>query len=585
MNIDLLATRVQKNCIHLFILLLLSFSAFGQNTQNQPDPAQAGHIIIGSGHLIAKTADGNERRLRRRSPVYAGDTIIVGKNAFIQIRFSDGALFSLRPGSEFKISQYRHQEQADENGKAVFELLKGGLRTISGTIGKKKRKNYQLNTPISTIGIRGTHYGTRLCAGDCRTPQGELMPDGQYGGVVDGAISVTPRAGSPSHEGGQRQERIFDNDHYFYLARRDAPIKNLLGPPGIVFDPAVTAPQEHQQERRKETPGSAGKTRPKNDQHPVTPGGQQKNRPTRQGGKPKGPNNNLNVFGKGRPGSGIISKPVFKPSDTRSEKNLGLTPAPLGAAALIAAIPASAAYQPIAEAVRHKGPGSSDEIYLDTVGNIGNVVSRVIHRGIDCAPECAIGRGTAVLVDDGGLAAPGINWGRWRDGWHGFDGNNPIQGAGSWHYIYSPNVTSQTDLEGLNITAIFLQMLDSTSTIPLGTRPTDQFGNTGTWGTGTNRAIMAVDFGAAKIIDYKVQMNFSGNILNGHLQGGPVDFIQPGASFMLDSCAGSGCTPNPTTGTGRAAVTFVGPNASHAINSVELSAGSTKAVGAFVSKR
>jgi len=184
---------------------------------------------MSSGRLIAHGADGAERRLRRRDAVYAGDTIKVGKNAFVQIRFTDGGIVSLRPDSELKVSEYHHQEQPTENGNLVFELLKGGLRTISGSIGKKNNRNYQLKTPVATIGIRGTHHGLRLCNGDCNSPQGTSVANGLYGGILDGAIQVQ----------NQRGEWDLAKQQYYYVKNSNTPLKILPGPPGIVFDSAA----------------------------------------------------------------------------------------------------------------------------------------------------------------------------------------------------------------------------------------------------------------------------------------------------------------------------------------------------------
>jgi len=237
--------RILINTLLLFVCLAWVPSPVFSQAENAQ--VKTGHIVVGSGCLVACAEDGTERLLRHRAAVYAGDTIIVGKHAFVQIRFTDGALFSLRPDSEFKVDEYRHQEQEDENGKVVFELLKGGLRTISGSIGKKKQENYQLKTLVSTIGIHGTHYGLRLCTGNCTFPQGDSMQDGLYGGVVAGAISMNNQSG----EGG------IGNDQYFYVATVDTPLQLLLGPPGIIFDPAVSGPQ-----------GGEGESLPSSDDFP-----------------------------------------------------------------------------------------------------------------------------------------------------------------------------------------------------------------------------------------------------------------------------------------------------------------------------
>jgi len=46
-----------------------------------------------------------------------------------------------------------------------MELLKGGLRSVTGAI-KSEKGNYKLKTPIGSIGIRGTHYEIEIINGE-----------------------------------------------------------------------------------------------------------------------------------------------------------------------------------------------------------------------------------------------------------------------------------------------------------------------------------------------------------------------------------------------------------------------------------
>ncbi|HEX6550932.1 MAG TPA: hypothetical protein VF117_09700, partial [Gammaproteobacteria bacterium] len=64
----------------------------------------------------------------------------------------------------------------------------------SGLIGHVRRQDYSVQTPVATIGIRGTDYEVRYCAGDC----GDIQPtpnDGLYTGVDSGGIVVTSQSG------------------------------------------------------------------------------------------------------------------------------------------------------------------------------------------------------------------------------------------------------------------------------------------------------------------------------------------------------------------------------------------------------
>ena len=184
--------------------------------------AGAGKVVLATGQLTAQAADGTERRLKRADPIFSGDTVIVGENAFAQIRFSDGGLIALRSGSQFRVEDYRYEGKEDGNEKAVFSLLKGGLRTISGKIGKQNKDNYEMRTPVATIGIRGTHYGVRLCLGDC----GEGVEDGWYIGVLEGAIAFTIDG----------KEYLCKAGEYYFIPLGGGEPRSLPRPSGIVFD-------------------------------------------------------------------------------------------------------------------------------------------------------------------------------------------------------------------------------------------------------------------------------------------------------------------------------------------------------------
>lgn len=118
----------------------------------------AGQVIVARGTVQALAANGDVRELRRRSPFYAGDTIRTASASTVQLRFADGAVLALRPESEFRVDEYRFDNQGGAGDRSVSTLLKGGLRTITGVIGKQDPQAYQVKTPVATIGVRGTHY-------------------------------------------------------------------------------------------------------------------------------------------------------------------------------------------------------------------------------------------------------------------------------------------------------------------------------------------------------------------------------------------------------------------------------------------
>lgn len=124
--------------------------------------AAAGRVDFVIGEVNATAPDGKVRALAKGSELSEGDTLATGANGRAQVRFTDGAYSSIQPRSQFKIDQYHYEDKSDGSEKGFFSLLKGGLRTITGAIGRVNRKTYQVATPTATIGIRGTEYVAQL---------------------------------------------------------------------------------------------------------------------------------------------------------------------------------------------------------------------------------------------------------------------------------------------------------------------------------------------------------------------------------------------------------------------------------------
>ena len=143
---------------YLFFTMLAV--CLGQLTVSTHAIAQdaVGRVIIVSGKLTAVKADGTQKKLRRKSKIFPGDTLQTGDKSKAQIRFIDGAIVSLTSSSELLVSEYAYDIDAPENNKSIMTLVTGGIRTITGAIGKEDQTDYKLNTPVATIGIRGTIY-------------------------------------------------------------------------------------------------------------------------------------------------------------------------------------------------------------------------------------------------------------------------------------------------------------------------------------------------------------------------------------------------------------------------------------------
>ena len=117
----------------------------------------AGVTLFAEGQVTAQSRQQDPRNLSQSDPIYEHDQITTHNEARAQLRFTDGGLVSLMPDSRFVVEEYLYQE-TQEQGSLVFGLLKGGLRTVTGAIGKQQHEQYELKTPVATLGIRGTEY-------------------------------------------------------------------------------------------------------------------------------------------------------------------------------------------------------------------------------------------------------------------------------------------------------------------------------------------------------------------------------------------------------------------------------------------
>ena len=141
--------------IKIIIVVCLFSIGFSQVGYAASDSSARVDFLVGD--VIARDSSGNERPLAKGAEVRQGDTIDT-RTGRVQLRFTDGAYMSLQPGSSFRIDQYSFSGVADGSERGFFSLLKGGLRTITGLVGRTNKKNYQIKTTIATIGIRGTEY-------------------------------------------------------------------------------------------------------------------------------------------------------------------------------------------------------------------------------------------------------------------------------------------------------------------------------------------------------------------------------------------------------------------------------------------
>src|SRR4029078_3725775 len=121
------------------VLLLVAHFAFAQATAT----SVTGSVQAQSGTAPARSV-GQGDELRQ------GDTISTGAASTAVLRFEDGQIAALSANSKMTISGYTFHPSAG-TGNVLLSLVSGGMRAISGLIGRTSPQNVTYKAASATI--------------------------------------------------------------------------------------------------------------------------------------------------------------------------------------------------------------------------------------------------------------------------------------------------------------------------------------------------------------------------------------------------------------------------------------------------
>ncbi|MBL7091066.1 FecR family protein [Acidovorax sp.] len=160
----------------------------------------AGDVQLRRGETLSRLSKGAE--------LDGGDVVLTGTEGRAQIRFSDGGLVALYPDSQFTVTRYADGAGTGED-HFVVNLLRGGMRALTGLIGKRNPANYKVVTPTAVVGIRGSAF---LLAIDAN---GQVFVSGEQE-----EIEVCTRAGCVGVTAGEAVLVVSDQDLPVYTHTR-----------------------------------------------------------------------------------------------------------------------------------------------------------------------------------------------------------------------------------------------------------------------------------------------------------------------------------------------------------------------------
>jgi hypothetical protein len=108
-----------------------------------------------TGSVQAQAGSAAPRQVRLGDVLRQGETVTTGPVSSVVLRFDDGQIAALTANSRMTINAYTYNPQT-QSGSVLLSVLAGGMRAISGLIGKNNPQNVGYRAATATIGIRGT---------------------------------------------------------------------------------------------------------------------------------------------------------------------------------------------------------------------------------------------------------------------------------------------------------------------------------------------------------------------------------------------------------------------------------------------
>ncbi|MGB1539988.1 MAG: FecR domain-containing protein, partial [Rickettsiales bacterium] len=110
------------------------------------------------GQVTVKRPDGSEMELKEGDQVYQNDVVQTNGDGSIGITFVDGSVFTLGNDARMTLDSMVYDPSTGEGSSSVT-VMKGMFKFISGDIAANNPGDMVVETPVATIGIRGTTGG------------------------------------------------------------------------------------------------------------------------------------------------------------------------------------------------------------------------------------------------------------------------------------------------------------------------------------------------------------------------------------------------------------------------------------------
>lgn len=179
------------------------------------DASPVGSVQEISGKATITRADGTTESITIGTPVYEGDIVETHGDSAVNIGFIDETSFSVSNNAKLSIDEYVFDPDS-QSGQQDFSVLRGLFVFTSGLIGRDDPDDVNIDTPMGSIGIRGTTIAGNADTGEITVMEGAIVLRSHDGSELTlseqfETAQFDPLNGSAEHKG-QKAPDAFNTD-------------------------------------------------------------------------------------------------------------------------------------------------------------------------------------------------------------------------------------------------------------------------------------------------------------------------------------------------------------------------------------
>jgi hypothetical protein len=496
----------------------------------------AGSIVYAHGQASVRDATGSSRPAARGQSILAGETVLTG-NGRMQMKMADGGFIQIQPNTQFKVDAYNYSGSEDGSERSFFNLLKGGIRFVTGAIGHRNKDNFRIATTVATIGIRGSAGRADLCiGGSCGVRPNGLYVTGNQDTLLlrneTGEVEITP-------------------GETFHTECSSCSIQQVQNPPDAYAAVQSSGSDEGESEDKDES--ASEESVASNEDGDDTGDGE--GDLAEAGGSLEELSAAEFAAGDERNESGEIIVVDGSPPGGGTSPGTTITDKPIGVAY----------HRELSAGVYSAGVaawGDNGGTSTYTLGGANNLPvsgSGVNVDGSNPGGTFAFNTAAAAADESGTNAGIGIAWARWSSNWSAVDNGINVNPTGWMHAIYA--TTQQVVNVPVSGTVTYGNLIGGTS-------PTIASTSASVSGTLTSMSLQ-VNFDNNQVSgsmagNFSTLASFSAGIAGSLGAGG-----DGGTLSISGTCSGSACSSSPTFA-GGAEFGLVGSNADAAVGVYDL---------------